>query len=169
MIINAVIVTAAINFAVNGLFGWLNALGAKHVAVWSIPLFQRTSVFTDAMGTFFFLPLTTCLLCTLAVRSEQRRRALPLVGSPLHPLVSRLPGHAFLRGLALGAAAFVVLTPVTALVIAIAGIGDMSQLGFALYAALLGVALGLIATPVIAVLAMTQRPTSAGTAVSKTT
>ena len=160
LILNAVVGTAVVNFVVNGALGWLNVLGVRHVAVWSIPLAQRGSIFTDAIGTFFFLPLTTCILCTLAVRSEQRRRGLPSVAIPFGSLVTRVPSHPLRRGLVLGALSLLVLTPANALVLAVSGIQGMNPSAFVLYAALLGVGLGLVVTPVVALLAMAESSTT---------
>ncbi len=162
LFVNALVITAVINFGVSGALGWLNGLGSEHVRVWSIPLFERTSVFTDAIGTFFILPLVTSVLCTIAVRAEQRKGALPLVDPPAQRVTARLPRSILLRGLLFGAVLTTVLTPPTALVLSFARIGEMSRLGFALYAALIAVVLGSFVTPVVAVLAMSERPNFGG-------
>ncbi|HUC38237.1 MAG TPA: hypothetical protein VMR97_14075 [Acidimicrobiales bacterium] len=164
LIVNAIAGTAVINFVVNAGLAWLGTLGLHKVPVWSIPLLQKSSTAVDTLGTFFLLPVTTCLLCTLAVRTEQRRRGLPAIDQMFVGRAARLPRHPLRRGVVLGAATAVVLSPLAGVALVVTHLGDVTTRGFILYAAVLGVALGLLVTPLVALLAMADRREAAATA-----
>lgn len=151
LILNAVLVTAAVNLVLNAGLAWFSLHGADHVPVWSA-LPWRTSAALDTMGTFFFLPLFTCVFCTTSVWLELRRgRLQPLTGVAF---VDRLPAGRIRRGALLGAVCAVVLSPVAALTFVIAGVDHMSAAQFVFYKAVLCVVFGAIVTPIIAVRAM---------------
>ena len=154
LLVNAVAVTVVLNFVVNAAIAWVSALGLHRVPVWGIPLVDKATVFSTTAGTFFFLPLVTTVLCSLSVRAERRRSGLPVVSAPLSRFTDRVPSRLVARGALFGALTFAALTPLASVGLALSGAGPVSPKAFILYAALLSVALGLIVTPVVALLAM---------------
>lgn len=157
LIVNAIAVTALVNVVVNAGLAWFGSLGLHTVPLWSIPLVQKASTATDTLGTFFFLPISTCVLCTLSVRIQQHRRGLPVIDRKLVGRAVRLPRHPLRRGVALGAGSVIALSPIAGVALAISHVGDVSTRTFILYATGLGVALGLVVTPLVALLAMADR------------
>jgi hypothetical protein len=158
LLYNAVLMTAIINVIANAGIAWLSVRGRHSVPLWRAPGFGRTSTITDTVGTFFFLPLFTCLSCTTAVWQQVRSgRLAPLsIASSNPPFVNRLPPGRWRRSLLLGAVCTAVLTPVAIPVLFGANFGGVSTETFVWYKAALGVGLGLIVTPVIALRAMTD-------------
>jgi hypothetical protein len=157
IVVNALLATALINLVVNGALAWLSVRGAE-VPLIAVPLL-KTSTIVDTVGTFFILPLTTCLLCTTAVWYERRNRALP-------PLDWRRDSHRWLaapsltrvgRGVRLGALVTLLLAPPAVIVLVVTDFGGISTGQFVLYKVILGVALGALVTPLIALWAMSDR------------
>ena len=159
---NAILVTALMNLVLNGAITWLMVRGQHRVPLWTVPLPGQPNIITDTIGTFFMLPLITCLLITTAIRHEMRAGRLPpLSGTPRpESLLARLPAGRLRRGTALGGLCVMVLSPVMALVLIGFDSGGLTTPGFVLYKAVLGVALGAIVTPVIALCAMADTATS---------
>jgi hypothetical protein len=154
--VNALLVTAVINLLVNAGIAWLSSAGEHRVPLWSVPLVEKPSTVIDTVGTFFLLPLITCLLMTTAVRYEiGSGRLLPLESSgAARALLDRLPRTRFRRGAVLGALCVVALGPVAILVLSAIDFSGITTGQFVLYKAALGVVLGALVTPVIAMLAM---------------
>jgi hypothetical protein len=153
--IYAVGVTAGTNLVVNALIAWASVSSLSRVPLWAVPLVDKPSTITDTVGTFFFLPLTTCLICTTAVRVEVRARRLsPLAVGELGMRLRRLPSGIVRRGLLLGTASAATFGPLSALVLWTARFGDVTRTEFIVYKAVLGVVLGAIVTPLIALRAM---------------
>jgi hypothetical protein len=160
--VNALLLTAVTNLFVNALIAWVSVRNLLTVPLWAVPVIDRPSTITDTVGTFFLLPLTTCLICTTAVRLEVRRgRLSPLRLSQLGSIVARLPEGRFRRGAVLGAACSFALSPIAVGVLLAADFGDVSRAEFVAYKAALGVALGAIVTPIIALRAMADRASDA--------
>jgi hypothetical protein len=159
---NAILVTALMNLVLNAGITWLMVQGAHRVPLWTTPLPGRPNIITDTVGTFFMLPLITCLLITTSVWHEVRvGRLPPLMGTPRpQSLLARLPTGRLRRGAYLGGVCALVLSPLSALVLIAVDSGGLSTPGFVLYKAMLGVALGAIVTPVIALCAMADTATS---------
>ncbi|MEY2571413.1 MAG: hypothetical protein QOE63_1763 [Acidimicrobiaceae bacterium] len=152
---NAVVLTAGVNLVVNALIAWVSIGSTSSVPLWAVPLLDEPSTITDTVGTFFLLPLITCVMLTTVVRAQRRRGHLSS-GRPVDagPWLGRLPAGRVRRGAALGAVCCAVLSPIALLVLVIADFGDVSRTTFVVYKAALGVALGAIITPVIAVRAL---------------
>jgi len=145
--VNALVVTAVINLLVNA-------------GLWSVPLVEKPSTVTDTIGTFFLLPLITCLLITTAVRYEiGAGRLMPLGASAsARTFAQSLPATRLRRGVVLGALCTLALGPIAVLVLAAIDFSGLTTGQFVLYKAVLGVALGAVVTPAIAVLAMADGP-----------
>jgi hypothetical protein len=156
IVLNALLVTALINLVVNAALAWLGVRGAD-VPLMAVPLLE-TSTIVDTVGTFFILPLVTCLLCTSAVWYERRNRELPALDwtRASHQWLAAPPWSRLGRGLRLGALVTVVLAPPGVVVLVLTDFGGISTGQFVLYKAILGVALGAVVTPLIALWAMSD-------------
>jgi hypothetical protein len=153
IVINALLITAFVNLVINGFLAWFSVRGHHTVPVWGLPGIGKTNVFTDTVGTFFFLPLFTCATCTTAVWAQVRSGRLPR----LETAIPRALAHGRLRrGAVLGLTTAAVLAPITVAIVAVARLGSVSASDFVLYKMALGVVLGLVVTPLIAFLAMTD-------------
>ncbi|MEI2702250.1 MAG: hypothetical protein V9E83_07600 [Baekduia sp.] len=159
IIVNAVLVTALLNVVINAVIARLSALGMDEIPVWGWPLLGGTTIATDTAGTFFVLPFVTSLLVPLGIQFEIRRERLrPIAGvAQLPTVLRRLPDPVLKRALVTGAAVFALGGPLSLLGVALADLEPMSVQTFVVYKAVLGVALGLIVTPPIAMRAMAQR------------
>lgn len=162
IVVNALVGTAFVNLAINGVLAWLSVRGHHAVPVWGLPGIGKTNVVTDTLGTFFFLPFMTCAFCTTAVWAEMRAGRL----APLDAIsVPRRLRHGRLRrGAVLGVATVAVLSPIAVVVLAVGHFGTVDSTQFVLYKMILAVLLGAVVTPAIALLAMAE--TSARESVS---
>jgi hypothetical protein len=149
LIVNALIASTVINFAINLGVGWLETRGHPRLPTWSVAV-THSSVVGDAVGTLFTLPLITCLLVTAAVHREQRLGAMtPLGWRPAArwwPVL--VPQGALRRGFRLGVATFVVL------VVPVPDGLNASQ--FVVFHLIVTVGLGALVTPFVAFAAMTD-------------
>lgn len=161
ILVNAVAITAMVNLVVNAAVAWLTTIGVRRVPLWATPIVGGPSTIADTLGTLFVLPLVTCVLVSAAVRRDVRAgRLLPLERGRWRRL-SHLPVGAIQRGLVLGSICLAALSAPTVAVLLVVHLGNLSDAQFVLFKALFAVALGLVATPVIAVAALArERPPS---------
>jgi hypothetical protein len=154
IIVNAVLITAVLNAAISAGVAAAQAHG-EHVVAWSLsPV--KTTLLGNTVGTLFSLPLITTLLVSAAIRREQRLGTLPAISWPFasRPLSwIGVPG-ALRRGWRLGVLTFVALAPIDVVLVLVLGRHGTSPLHFALLQAAIGVALGALLTPLIALAAM---------------
>ena len=153
LLVGQVIVPAVINLVLNGAIGFAMFRGASE-----IPLLGRQSIVGDTLGTCFFLPAITCLIVTPIVRGHVKK-------GTAEPMRGALPGWlaAFRRALvpralALGLAVVVL---VGGLVLALFGVLGVESLPFATFLTFKAVFAGLLGglvTPLIALLALADRP-----------
>jgi hypothetical protein len=156
LFLNALLLSAVINFGINAVIAWISLRGARSVPLWDVPLVGKTSTALDTVGTFFFLPFMTTLFCTTAVWAQVRGgRLAPLSKAPFF---DRLPQGRVRRGLVLGGVCVAALSPIALVVFVLARVDTMSAGAFVLYKGVLGVVLGLLVTPVIALCAMADIP-----------
>jgi hypothetical protein len=156
----AIVGAAVVNLVLNAGIAWLSVRNEDSVPQWAVPLVDRPSVITDTIGTFFILPLVTTLLFTTLARRELREGTIePLGWTPAtHPFLRRLPRGMLRRGLALGAITTAILSLPAVLLIVALGVDDVSVGAFVAYKAVLGVALGLVITPIVAIWALAEAP-----------
>jgi hypothetical protein len=160
LLVNAVLITAVLNVAVNAAIAWLFVAGQDDVTLWGRPLLDGTTTVVDALGTLFVLPLVTCLIVTTVVRSEIAGGGLTRLGAepPLSPWLERVPRTRLRRGARFGLVTLAALAiPVTLLLLALAP-DPMSRGSFVAYKVGFTVALGAVVTPVIALRAMRDEP-----------
>lgn len=165
----ALVMTAVTNLVVNGLLAWLTTIGHAHLDLVGLPLLGAPSLVTDTLGTLVILPVTTSVLCSLGVRGFRRRGLLDQVSLPAAGLwrwLDRLPAGDVRAGFVLAGWATLLLGPgACALLVAISSSGT-SRGSFVVYKALLGVALGAVITPVVALRAMSRRSVSNASALT---
>jgi hypothetical protein len=161
--LNALLITALINLAVNAAIAWISVIGVRRVPLWSVPLIDKPSTITDTVGTLFILPLITCLLCTTAVWRDITTKRLPALRATAgaDALAAKLPRSRLRRGIGLGAVVTVTLAPLTVLVLIAIDFTNLTVTQFVLYKAAFGIALGAVVTPLIALFAMASSPTQA--------
>ncbi|HEU4945491.1 MAG TPA: hypothetical protein VFT10_10060 [Solirubrobacterales bacterium] len=156
IVVNALIVTAAVNLILNAALASLSVSDFDSVPIWGAPFAKEPSLFGSALGSLFLLPLITCLIVTGLIRRDVRLdslRPLPDLRSA-HRWLTVLPATRFRRGVALGALVLLALAPLLALVLFLLDPAALSQGQFVVCQTTLTVVLGAIVTPAIAVAAM---------------
>lgn len=155
IVVKAILVTAAVNAVLNAAIASSSVSGQDGVPVWGVPL-GDPSVFGNAIGTLFLLPLITCLLVTTAIRRDVRIGSLEPLGRlrSVHRWLAALPPARLRRGIALGALAVAALAPLLALALAVAGPTELTSEQFVVWQTAFAVALGALVTPAIALYAM---------------
>lgn len=159
----AVVMTAVVNLVVNGLLAWLTTIGRSHLSLIGAPLFGAPNLVTDTLGTFAILPITTSVLCSAGVRGYRRRGLLDQTTlASFGPMrwLDRLPSGDLQAGFVLAVASLVLLAPGSCAMLIGLAAGGVSRSSFVIYKALLGVALGAVITPIVAVRAMAENPVS---------
>jgi hypothetical protein len=156
ILVNAVTISAVVNLALNAGIAWASATGRTDIPLWATPLIGGPSTITDTVGTFFLLPFITCLLVTTAVRRDQHRGVLTRLpdARTAYPALSLLPPNRATRGVLCGALCVAALEPPALPILIATNFGHLSVTGFVAYKAILGVVLGAVVTPAIALCAM---------------
>jgi hypothetical protein len=157
LVINAILITALVNAALNALVAWGSAAGEDEIPLWAAPLVGGPSTITDTVGTFFILPLLTTLAITTVIWHELHAGRLERLSlaAGTDAILRRLPKRRFRRGLYFGALSTLIFAPAAVIVLVAIDFGDISVGDFVLYKAIFGVLLGLVVTPVIGVAALT--------------
>lgn len=162
IVLNSLIITAIINAVISAGVALAQAHG-DHVVAWSLsPI--KTTLLGNTVGTLFSLPLITTLLVSAAIRREQRLGSLPAITWPFERRVLAwisVPG-AWRRGWRLGVLTFVALAPVDVVLVVLLGRHGTSAVHFAVLQAAVGVALGAVLTPLIALAAMCDGSAATG-------
>ena len=155
---HAILGAAIVNLVLSALIAWLSVRNEDAVPRWAVPLVDRPSTIADTVGTFFILPLLTCLIFTAVARRELRHGRVEPLGWDWSPqsVLRRLPRSAWRRGVALGALCTAALGPPAVALIVVLGVGDLSTGEFVTYKAVFGVALGLVVTPIVALWALSE-------------
>jgi hypothetical protein len=153
IILNALIVTAFVNAILNTAIAWATSLGERTVPLVSIPIIQNPGTVTNTLGTLFFLPFVTTLLVTASIGRENRLgRITPFRPGPLYcRVLGRIPSLPLLRAISFGLGCLFLLGPLAAVILFWTDFGSIAQSTFVIYNALLGVSLGLVVTPLIAI------------------
>jgi hypothetical protein len=144
-----------LNFLLNGAAAWV---GFPPVA--TLPLWARGNcVGGDAIGTSFFLPLTTCLVVTALVRRGLRAGAFPPLAREALPAgIRRLPDNMVARGALVGLACALTLAPATCAALGLAGVAALTRGEDTLFKALYTALLGLLVTPLLGLRALADDP-----------
>jgi hypothetical protein len=155
---HAIVGAAIVNLVLNALIAWLSVRSEDSVPRWAVPLADKPSTITDTLGTFFILPLLTCLIFTAVARRELRHGRITPLGWAWSPksILRRLPSGTVRRGLALGALCTAALGPPAVALIVVLDFGDLSVGEFVTYKAIFGVVLGMLVTPIVALWALSE-------------
>jgi hypothetical protein len=157
LLINALGIATVLNLVINLLLAWNQTRDGEHVKLWSISV-AHPSVGTDALGTLLILPLTTTFLASWAVHREIRRGAIaPLPSTAVRRwswlAVTSTPRRAGRFAIA----TFVVLAVPAVDFLEIGARHGMSAHNFLTFHVIFAVALGMIVTPLVMLVAMTDR------------
>jgi hypothetical protein len=155
---HAIIGAAIVNAILSALIAWLSVANEESVPRWATPLVDKPSTIADTLGTFFILPLLTCLIFTAVARRELRHGRVTPLGWDWSPksVLRRLPKGTFRRGLALGALCTAALGPPAVALIVALDVGDLTVGEFVTYKAIFGVVLGFVITPIVALWALSE-------------
>jgi hypothetical protein len=155
---HAIVGAAIVNAVLSALIAWLSVRNEDSVPRWAVPVLDKPSTIADTVGTFFILPLLTCLIFTAVARRELRHGRVTPLGWTWSPksVLRRLPRGTFRRGVALGALCTAALAPPAVALIVILGVDDLSVGEFVTYKAVFGVILGLLVTPIVALWALSE-------------
>jgi hypothetical protein len=155
---HAIVGAAIVNATLSALIAWLSVRREDSVPRWAAPLVDKPSTITDTVGTFFILPLLTCLIFTAVARRELAHGRVKPLGWTWSPrsVLRRLPKSTWRRGVALGAICMAALGPPAVALIVVLGVGDLSIGEFVTYKAIFGVALGVLVTPIVGLWALSE-------------
>jgi hypothetical protein len=154
VVVGATVGAAFLNLMINTGVGLVSARGVHGVPLWGLGV-VHPSVITDSLGTLISLPLLTCLICTAVLRRDPNLPVLaPSVIGRLSSLANLSLGR---RALRMAAVTLLVAGPPAVLVLELAARSGLSHNGFVVYHVVLTVALGTIVTPVVALVALTER------------
>ena len=158
LIRDAILIAAVVNAALSALIAWLVTVGEDEIPNAAVPLIEGPSVVVDTVGTFFVLPFLTTLAITTVIWKEMREGHLTRV--PLAPgsFAERLPDTRLRRATRIGLLCLVALGPIGAVVLLLLDYGGISISEFVIYKAIVGVVLGALVTPPIAMVAFGDDP-----------
>ena len=165
----ALLMTAVINLVVNGVLAWLTTIGSVRLGLIDLPLLGAPSLVTNTVGTLVILPVTTSVMCSAGVRRFRQRGLIdPVTVDAFGPMrwIDRLPSTDLRAGLVLAAISVGLLAPGCCAVLVGLASGGVTRETFVIYNAVLGVALGAVVTPVVAVRAMAEDIVATGPVVA---
>ncbi len=116
-------ISVVANTAVSGIFAW----GLFH-GVESIPLWGTQGIVVDLVPTVFMITLVLTIALTLITRGRLRKGKLPLPAWSRSDLglIGRLPARIALRAPVLALCMTLALVPLSALLLVVAGVDNMS-------------------------------------------
>ena len=153
LVLNAVIITAAVNAIVNFGLTWLGILNQHTVPLWSWPLL-RTSTVVNTVGTLFILPFVTSWLWTEVIWRELRSGRLTPLPLTAMGFIGRLSGGRVRRSAATGLACLALLAPAACALLVGTHFEHLSRSEFVLFQVVFTVVFGALVTPIIALRAM---------------
>jgi hypothetical protein len=156
LIVGFCLIPTIINPLINGLIGWITFRGQTTVPLWAL----QPSIGADTLGTCFFLPAITCLIVTPIVRRHLRRGTIePVDPSSAIPTWLRFARRPLVpRAAVLGAVSLASVGPASAVLLSVAGIHELALAPFLGFKAAFSALLGAFVTPLIALLALGERP-----------
>lgn len=155
LLVGQAVIPFFINLAVNAFLGMLAYRGQDTVMTWAL---DKGAV-ADSVGTCFFLPFITCLIATPIVRHQAGRGTvahIPLADVPRWTQL--MSGQLVLRAVRFGVVGIVVFAgPVYVAYNLFAG-ESIQTTRFIAIKAVFAAVLGILATPLIAYVAMCDKP-----------
>jgi hypothetical protein len=159
LLINAVGIATLLNLLINWVLAWNQTRDGQHVKLWSISV-AHPSVGTDTLGTLLILPLITTFAASAAVHRELRRGALPRVPTDAVRTWSWFAVRSTRRRAGRFAlATFAILAVPAVDLLEIGARHGMSAHNFATFHVIFAVALGMVVTPLVMLMAMTDQAT----------
>lgn len=158
IVVNALIITAVLNAAIN--FGIaVGQAHGDHVVAWSLNP-TKTTLLGNTAGTLFMLPLIGTLIVSAAIRREQRLGNLSAVNWPFRGRLLAWIGVAGAgrRAWRLGVLTFLALVPFDVVLVSLLGRHGTTPGHFVALQVVLCVVLGAVVTPLIALAAMCDKP-----------
>jgi len=151
LLVEHVIGSAIINFALNALIAWLSF---RHQD--SVPMWGQQSIAADLVGTTIVLPTLTCLIVTRIVRFHLRRGRIQSPGwsGDTGTLLRRLPEGALLRGLTLAVPTTLLFTPLITALLLGAGVSSLALSTFVVFKGSYAAVMAAVVQPVIALWAI---------------
>ena len=153
LLVGQLIVPVLINAVLNGAIAFAMFRGASQV-----PLLGSQSIVGDSLGTGFFLPAITCLIVTPIVRGHVRKGAAEPVKGALPGWLAAFHRALVPRALALGLVGAVFAGGLALGVFRLLGVEALAFGPFVGFKAGSAALLAGLVTPLIAVLALSDRP-----------
>jgi hypothetical protein len=156
LLFNTVLGAAVSNLVANFLPAFVSSIGHRHIGLWTTPLLGGPNLLTDTAGTLFLLPFTTCIGVTLAVRRSRSKGDLcDLEHHQRGPRwLDSLPATIPRRSARLGLLVLLALGPLAFTVLAVWFHAGVERSTFIVYKTVLGLCLGFVVSPCIALAAM---------------
>jgi len=156
LLINAVGIATVLNLVINLLLAWNQTRDGEHVKLWSVSV-AHPSVGTDMLGTLLMLPLITTFLASWAVHRELRRGAFaPLPKTAVRAWSWLAVQNPRRRAGRFAIATFLILAIPAVDVLEIGARHGMSAHSFATFHVIFAVLLGMVVTPLVMLIAMTD-------------
>ena len=155
---DAILIAAVVNAALSALIAWLVTVGEDEIPNAAVPLIEGPSVVVDTVGTFFVLPFLTTLAITTVIWKEMREGHLTRLPLPPGSFAERLPDTRLRRATRIGLLCLLTLGPIGVVVLLLLDYGGISISEFVIYKAIVGVVLGALVTPPIAMVAFGDDP-----------
>jgi hypothetical protein len=153
LLVGQVIVPVILNVVLNGAIGFAMFRGASEV-----PLLGSQSIVGDTLGTGFFLPAITCLIVTPLVRGHVRKGTAEPMRGALPAWLAAFRRTLVPRAVALGLAGVGVAGALLLALSALLGVESLAFVPFLGFKAVFAGLLGGLVTPLIALLALADRP-----------
>ena len=155
LFVNAVAVPAVANAVLNYGIAWFGTRNGTPVGLWAWP-WHATGSMVDTLITAFVLPFLTTLTCTATVVHDLRRGRLEALAPDVEGgrRFARFPGPVAPRALCIAALTVVVAGSLAIVVFEAGQIGTLSVTAFRTFKVAFAVGLGLVVTPLIALVAM---------------
>jgi hypothetical protein len=144
---------ALFNLVLNAAIAWALFRGMPRVPLWG-----QTSLMGDTIGTSMILPFLTCLIVTRIARGHVRAghvAALEWTSTP--SWLGWLPQRTLARAAILALAGVVVLAPLAALALGVAGIEELPLGRAVAFKAAFAAVAAAVVTPVVALRAIAER------------
>lgn len=155
MLVGQVIVPFFINIAVNVVIGTLVYWGQSSVTTWT----WNKGAAADSIGTCFFLPFITCLIATPIVRLQSKNGTAPRVSHLEVPRWTKLMSRrSLIRAAQCGIIGILFLAASVYAAYCALAPESIETVRFITMKALFAGAMGILATPLIAFVAMCDEP-----------
>ena len=157
-----VVITFLINVAINALLGYLAFGEQESVGTWAL----QNGAAADTIGTCFFLPLISCLIVTNVVRRQVRSGVVDAIewkptASSLSVLLRWFAkSNLIVRALVFGWVGLIVFGPLVFLGYWFIASETIESTPFICFKAISSGVYGIGVTPLIAVAALIQKPSS---------